>query len=332
MSLRGGIDLGGAKIQAVVVEAGHEAAGQARHPTPVVGGPEAIAAMMAAALSEAAQAAGVRTDELQGVGACAPGDVDAVAGTVANANNLTGWAGTTYDLGADLERRLGTRVRLGNDVNAATLGEVRLGAGLPYSSLLGVFWGSGVGGGVVLDGVLWEGRGAAGEIGHVVVRFEGGRRCSCGNLGCMEAYAGRGPMEARARELHEAGRKTRLFELMEHRGKDRLTSGVWERALEHHDELAEELMEEAVKALGAGIASAVNLLDVPAVVLGGGMGLRFFDRVRTSLEASMQEHLFDHDHPPDLVGAALGDLGGAIGATLLLDEASSAGGKPAGVR
>jgi glucokinase len=332
VALRGGIDLGGAKIQAVVTEAGREAAGQSRHPTPVVGGPEAIAAAMAAALTEAAQAAGVRTDALQGVGACAPGDVDAVAGTVTNANNLTGWAGVTYDLCADLERRLGTHVRVGNDVNAATLGEVRLGAGLPYSSLLGVFWGSGVGGAIVLDGVLWEGRGAAGEIGHVVVCFQGGRRCSCGNLGCMEAYAGRGPMETRARELHEAGRKTRLFELMTHRGKDRLTSGVWERALEHHDELAEELMAEAVKALGAGIASAVNLLDVPAVVLGGGMGLRFFERLHTSLEASIQEHLFDHDHPPDLVCAALGDLGGAIGATLLLDEASPAGGNPAGVR
>ena len=320
MAGRGGIDLGGAKIQAVVVDGDHRPLGDARRPTPTEGGPAAIAETMAATLFDAAEAAGVEPRELHGVGACAPGDVDPVTGTVTNANNLNGWAGTSYELAADLGERIGARVRLGNDVNAATLGEVRLGAGRPYGSLLGVFWGSGVGGGVVLDGRIWEGRGAAGEIGHLAVQHVGGLRCSCGNLGCMEAYAGRGPMESRARELHVTGRKTKLFKLMEHHDKPRLTSGIWARALEQDDEVARELMDAAVTALGAGIASAVNLLDVPAVVIGGGMGLRFFERVQDDLRRHMHEHLFVRDHPPDLVVAALGDLGGAIGATLLLDE------------
>jgi glucokinase len=320
MAGRGGIDLGGAKIQAAVVDGDHRPLGDARRPTPTEGGPEAIAADMAAALTEAAAAAGVDPRELTGIGACAPGDVDPAAGTVTNANNLNGWAGTSYALAADLRERLGVPVRLGNDVNAATLGELRLGSGRPYESLLGVFWGSGVGGGIVLDGRVWEGRGAAGEIGHVVVQHAGGLRCSCGNLGCLEAYAGRGPMEARARELHDSGRKTKLFKLMDEHGKPRLTSGIWERALDQDDALARELMDAAVTALGAGIASAVNLLDVPAVIIGGGMGLRFFARVREDLQRRMLEHLFDRERPPDLVVAQLGDLGGAIGATLLLDE------------
>ena len=123
-------------------------------------------------------------------------------------------------------------MRIGNDVDVATNAEFKLGAGKPYDSILGVFWGTGVGGGLILDGKRWIGRGAAGEIGHMVVKV-GGARCPCGRRGCMEAYAGRGAMEAQARaSAHDDGAKTKLFEIMEERGRDRLTSGIWERALD----------------------------------------------------------------------------------------------------
>ena len=315
--LRGGIDLGGAKVQAVVVDAEHRPLGTARGATPQEGGPPAIAQAMTDALGEAAGDAGVELSALRGVGACSPGDVDQGTGVVTNAANLNGWAGVSFPLAEDLGRRLGTTVRVGNDVNMATLGEFRLGAGEPYDSVLGVFWGTGVGGGLILDGKAWTGRGGAGEIGHTVVERHG-RRCPCGNRGCMEAYAGRGAMERAARDALEHGHKTRLFKLMEERGRDRLTSGLWERALEHGDKVAAELIDDAVDALGTGIASAINLLDVPAVVLGGGMGIRFAARVREKLEAHMLEHLFNKDDPPALLVAELGDLGGAIGAALLV--------------
>ena len=110
--------------------------------------------------------------------------------------------------------------------------EYALGAGRRSKSLLGVWWGTGVGGGLVLNGEPWEGRGAAGELGHVVVKLDGAQ-CTCGRRGCMEAYAGRGAMELRARREHKRGRKTDLFKIMEKRGRTRLTSGVWARALEH---------------------------------------------------------------------------------------------------
>ena len=104
---------------------------------------------------------------------------------------------------------------------------------------------------------------------------------------------------------------------MKHKGKDRLTSSVWGKALHDEDEMATDLLERAVDALGAGVASAVNLLDVEAVILGGGLGIRFGDELGPAIEARMQESLFDHDNPPDFHVAALGDLGGAIGAALL---------------
>ncbi len=271
---------------------------------------------MADAVREAASQAGVTTDGLDGVGVGSPGAVDDGAGTVANARNLPDWE-KAYPLRDELSEALGTKVRLGNDVQVATDAEFALGAGKPYKSILGVFWGTGVGGGIVLDGTPWLGRSAAGEIGHVVVRVDG-RRCPCGRRGCMEAYAGRLALERRARKLQDDGRETRLFEIMEERGRDRLTSGVWARALKANDDVATKLIDEAVTALAAGIASSVNLLDVEAVTIGGGMGLRLGDPYVERVRSAMHQHLFVDDNPPAVHLAALGDLGGAIGASLLL--------------
>jgi glucokinase len=315
-SLRGGIDLGGTKVQAVVVDAGHEVRGSARRPTPTSGGPPDVVEAMAAALEEAATQAGVKTAELQGVGAGSPGDIDPDAGTVARADNLPDWQ-KPFPLAQKLSDRLGSPVRLGNDVFVATQAEFELGAGRPYDSLLGVFWGTGVGGGLVLGGQPWHGRGSAGEIGHMVVK-RGGALCPCGRRGCLEAYAGRRAMEERARELQRAGTKTDLFKIMKKRGRERLTSGVWQRAADLQDKLALELIERAVHALGTGIASAVNLLDVEAVVLGGGLGVRFGAAWQDRLVAEMMLHLLRDSDPPGVHVAALGDLGGAIGASLLI--------------
>lgn len=321
MNARGGIDLGGTKIQAAVVSGRHEVLGEARVPTPSEGPPQ-IAEAMAAALAEASQAAALEPETLEGVGVGAPGEVDAAAGTVARSGNLAGWD-DPFPLADTLSRALGTAVVLGNDVQVATDAEARLGAGRGFDSLLGVFWGTGVGGGLILGGEAWHGRGAAGEIGHVVVK-RGGARCPCGRRGCLEAYAGRGSMERRARKLAKKGRKTKLFEIMESRGRDRLTSGIWERALKQDDKLAAKLLERAVKALGAGIASAVNVLDVEAVVIGGGLGVRFGEQGAARIEEAMAPHVFTSDNPPVVRVAALGDLGGAIGASLLVEGDGSA--------
>ena len=317
-TFRAGVDLGATKIQAVVVGPDHGVVGQARHPTPTEGGPPEVSARIAASVKEAAEGAGVAVEELGGVGIGSPGAVDGDAGTVSHARNLPDWD-HPFPLAATLAEALGAPVRIDNDVQVAVLGELELGAGKPYSSFLGVWWGTGVGGGIVLDRRLWLGRGAAGEIGHVVVK-RGGARCPCGRKGCLEAYAGRAAMEARARSEVHHGRKTILFELMEKRGRDRLTSGVWAAALHHHDHLAKELIDRAVAALGAGIASAVNLLDVEAVVIGGGLGTRLGEPYVARIAEAMQPHLFVDDRPPVMLSAALGDLGGAIGAALLVED------------
>jgi glucokinase len=314
-TLRGGIDLGGTKIEAVVVDQNNQVLGSSRHPTPTTGGPADVAKEIVEAVRESCDQAQVEPAALQGVGIGSPGIVDNDAGTVSSARNLPGWDGS-FDLGGTLRRELGTPVSLGNDVQVATDGEFELGAGKPYRSVLGVFWGTGIGGGLILDGQPWLGRGGAGEIGHTVVKI-GGALCGCGRRGCLEAYAGRAAMEARARRRMARGYKTDLFKLMEERGRTRLTSGIWARALKHEDHLATEIIDEAVQALGAGIASAVNLLDVEAVVIGGGLGTRFGEPFVERIETAMHPHLFNDSRPPDVRVAALGDLGGALGAALL---------------
>ena len=315
---RGGIDLGGTKIQTVVVNSRNKVLGESRRPTPTSGGPEDVAREMAEALGEAAAQADLKTGDLSGVGVGSPGDADEVTGVVCDARNLPNWI-DPFPLAENLSKQLGPPVKIGNDVSVAVQGEFELGAGKEFDTVLGVWWGTGVGGGLILDGKQWLGRGAAAEIGHVVVK-QGGARCTCGRKGCMEAYAGRMAMEIKARKEVKKGTKTDLFNIMEEHGRDRLTSGIWERALKHGDDLATRLVDRAVKALGTGIASSVNLIDPEAVIIGGGLGVRFGERYVRRIAARMHPHLFVDDRPPEMRLAALGDLGGAIGAALLVKK------------
>src|SRR5206468_3760074 len=151
-------------------------------------------------------AAGAGASDLGAIGIGSPGEIDAAAGAVSDSPNVPGFQ-EKIDLGPRVGAALGeVPVRLENDVRAAMLGEHRRGAGRPYRDVLGVFVGTGVGGGLILDGTLRNGRGAAGEIGHTTVKPEG-RLCSDGRRGHLEAYAGRGRIEAHAHKLVKDGKK-----------------------------------------------------------------------------------------------------------------------------
>jgi glucokinase len=310
--LRGGVDVGGTKIQAVVTGRAGKVVGQARRNTPV-DGPEAVANDVALTITEAAASAGVRVRELSSVGVGAPGSIDATRGEVLQVANIGGWD-RPFPLGPVLAERFGVPVSLGNDVSVAVEAERRYGAGRGVRSFLGVFWGTGVGGGLVLDGRLVHGRGSAGEIGHVCVK-PGGRRCNCGLRGCVEAYAGRGALEQRARR-EARKRKTILFDLQHKRGRESLTSGIWLRALDAGDAVATDLLAEAVQALAVAIGSAVTLTDVELVVMGGGLGERLGGSWLKRIEKAARRHTFFRP-PPAYRLAELGDMGGAIGASLL---------------
>ena len=304
-----GVDLGGTKIQAVRV-VGDEVVASARRSTPP-GGPEAVVA----AVTETVDELGDRSD-IAAVGVGAPGAIEAGTGVVRRAPNLPGFD-RPVALGSLLAEALGAEVVVDNDVNVAARAEHRLGAGVGSSDLLAVFVGTGVGGGLVLDGQVRQGPGGvAGEIGHMIVK-DGGRRCGCGGRGHLEAYAGRAGMERTARKRHEEGEKTKLVKLA---GDGRMKSSVFAKALEEGDDLAKELVDEAVHALGAALASAVALVDLDRVVLGGGLGDRLGASFVEAVEHAARERLFVSDAPFTVVPAALGDLAGAKGAALLAGD------------
>jgi glucokinase len=320
-----GIDLGGTKTRGVVIDHRAELVGEAVAGTPAAGGPRAVARRVAAVALAAASSAGIRANDLAGVGIGSAGQVDMAAGVVVQAVNLAGFD-RPVRLAELVAEALGLdpgAVALDNDVNVATLAEHRLGAGRGLDDLLAVFVGTGVGGAVMLDGRLRRGpRGVAGEIGHIVV-VDGGDPCPCGRRGCTEAYAGRAPMEWAVRAAVAAGRPTELAAIQRRLGRPRLTTEVLAEALAAGDALAVELVERAARALGAAIASAANLLDLRAVLLGGGLAETLGEAFARRIEAAAAPHLLADEPPLQVRPAELGDRAGAIGAALLVHQASS---------
>ncbi len=320
-----GIDLGGTKVQGVIVDKAGTPLGSAVASTPGDGGPASVVDQVAAVVRAAAANAGIGVDDLDGVGIGSAGTVSPAAGVVLEAGNLSG-----FDRPVPLARLVAgalaldpPMVRLENDVNAATLAEYRTGAGRGLDSLLAVFAGTGVGGAVVLGGRLHRGaRGAAGELGHAVVVM-GGERCPCGRRGCTEAYAGRTPMERAVRTAVEAGRATELPAIQRRLGRARLTTDVLAEGLAVGDALAAELVELAARALGTAIASACNLLDVQGVLLGGGLTDGLGDPFVRLVERAITPQLLANEPPLEIRRSALGDMAGAIGAALLVHEPPS---------
>jgi glucokinase len=309
-----GVDLGGTKIQTVVLR-DEEVVGSARVLTPQTGDPSDVIDAIVGTISTALESGALSDADLGGIGIGTPGEIDARAGAVLLAANVPGFT-DRIELGPRVSAAFnGVQVTVDNDVSVGVLGEHRRGAGRPFKNLLGVWVGTGVGGGLVIDGELHDGRGTAGEIGHMVVK-PGGRLCSCGRRGCVEAYAGRARMERRARRLAEHGHKTSLFRIMRERGRERLTSGTYARALARGDRMTQELIEDATWALGIGLASAQNLLDLEAIIVGGGLGDRLGQPFVDRIVAQMTPHLFVSANPPAVVRTELGDLGGAVGAAV----------------
>jgi glucokinase len=310
-----GVDVGGTNIQAAAVR-GEEVLASLRTPTPLTGARDLRRAIVGA-VGEMLDGAGADREALHAVGIAVAGSVDRAAGTVSSSPNLPGFESPRpVALGPAVSQALGdVPVTLGNDVSLAVLGEHRRGIGRGYRNLLGVWIGTGVGGGLILDGELFEGGGAAGEIGHTLVE-PAGRLCSCGHRGHLEAYAGRGRMEVRARELVKKGRRTSLFRLAQKRGKDRVTSSVWLEAVRKEDRIATMLLDEAVWALGIALASVQNLLDLEAIVIGGGLGDRLGPPFLARLEREIRPQLFSPDRPPRLLPTAFKDLSGAVGAVV----------------
>ena len=306
VNARVGVDIGGTKVLVARLE------GDAVIPTKKRSTPRTGVVDLVDAVTKMVDAVDPDGDAPVGIGI--PGQVFAEAGEVRSSPNIEGIGAEPVPIRELVAEAAGRAVALDNDVNVATLAEHRLGAARGCDDVLGVFVGTGVGGGLILDGELRHGpRGLAGEIGHMMVTHRGGAECGCGRNGHLEAYAGRASLERRARAAHAAGRETVLMDLA---GDRRMKSSVWAKALAADDDLARELIDEALEALVAGLISVVVTADVELIVLGGELASRLGEPFRAGLEGGINRALFA-DSEIHVLWAELGDDSGAIGAACL---------------
>jgi len=302
-----GVDLGGTKILALVVSGPGEVVGRAKLATRTDGTP--LADQIAQAVEGALGEAGLPIDDIRGIGVAVPGVTDSQTGLFVTAPNLEI---DDHHLAASLQERLGVPVALGNDVNLGTLAEVWLGAGRGAESVVGMFVGTGIGGGVVIDGKVRTGpEDLAGEIGHLVLMVDG-PQCGCGNRGCFEALASRTAIERDIREAIAAGRPSALAERA---GEDRVRSGALARALEAGDEVVTEVMTRVAHVLGQGVLTIRHLLDPELIILGGGVFEACGDFLMPRIEAEVRaDPLTGSRDALRLVRSALGDDAVALGA------------------
>jgi glucokinase len=262
-----GFDLGGTKMMATVFDGSFQALASAKAKTPVNDGPKAVQARIRETITEALKEAKVPARGLSGIGVGCPGVLDLDKGIILEAPNL-GWR--QVPLRTLLAGWFHCRVVLSNDVDAGTYGEWRFGAGRNARTLVGVFPGTGIGGGCVYEGKLLRGKtGSAMEIGHIPVR-ENGRLCGCGRRGCLEALAGRLAISA---EVAQAAFRGEAPYLAANGGSDlkKLKSGLLAKAIKAGDAAVERIVRDAMHLLGRAIGGVVNLLAPDVVVLGGGL-------------------------------------------------------------
>ena len=263
-----GIDLGGTKILAGVVDHHGHILGTAKRKTRADRGVDTVIERIVKTAQEAVEAAHLDLSMIQGVGIGAPGVADYNAGVIEYAPNLADWV--NVPLGPRLEQALDVPVFVENDVNAGTFGETTAGAARGYSSVVGVFPGTGIGGGIVLDGRLWRGaRNAGAEVGHMVVMIDG-PRCGCGRRGCIEALASRTAIERDILGEIRGGRVSQAADLIDPES-GHLTSGDLAHLLEIGDSLVTDVVERAARHLGIFTGGLVNALDPACVVYGGGL-------------------------------------------------------------
>lgn len=306
-----GIDLGGFKTALALLDPEGEVVHRARRGTRAGAGPDAVIEDLVGLVRESLEEVGGRMGRL-GVGVC--GQVARDSGVVRLAPNLEGWRETP--LQARLEEALQVPVVVANDLHMIAMGEWREGAGRGVSDMVAVFVGTGIGGAVISDDRLLLGHaGHAGEVGHTTV-VVGGRECSCGNRGCVEAYAAGWAVAKRAREAVASGGAGSL--LPELAGSiDGITSKTVAEACGRGDEVARRIAAETGDYLAAAMVNVVNSFNPHRLVLGGGVLDGFPDLIEVIRDHVNRNALSACVEQLEIVRAELGPHAGAIGAAVL---------------
>lgn len=317
--IRLGIDLGGTKILAGVVDDQGRILGSAKRKTRAERGVDDVVARIVKTAQDAVSASKLDLRTVKAIGIGAPGVADYRTGVIEFAPNLNNWV--NVPLGPRLEKELGMPVIVENDVNAGTYGEATVGAAAGFRSVVGIFPGTGIGGGIILDGMLLRGaHNGAGEIGHMVVLIDG-PRCGCGRRGCIEALASRTAIERDILGELRGGRQSMIVELIDP-DNPQITSGTLATALEARDPLVTDVIERASYHLGVFTAGLINALDPECIVYGGGLIEACGAAMLPTIRDTTYRYLIRPIEPEKLpiLPAALGDHAVLLGAAMLAGE------------
>ncbi len=321
-----GVDLGGTKILAAVVRADGSILGRAKKQTKAHLGPVEVIARITRTIRQASQEAGLSLAQVAAVGIGAPGPLDPVQGLIYHTPNLPGWI--NVPLARQLSEALAVPAWLENDVNVGALAEHALGAGRGTKDMVGIFVGTGVGGGLVIDGKLRSGyRHAAGEVGHMIVAA-GGPYCGCGRQGCLESVASRTAIERDLRAGVAAGREHRLDKFTDLDLGSRLTSGVLAKAWRAGCPLTREVLQRAQWYMGLHAAASGNFLDNEMLIYGGGIVEAMGEDLLALVRTVAYQHFIQLEGPEvKIVTAELGDDAGVIGAAVMAQQRLDNGGQ-----
>jgi glucokinase len=309
-----GVDLGGTKILAGVFDHALNCLGRMKLSTKSERGPEEVLGRVARCVRDAVDECDLDLKQIRAIGVGAPGTIDAESGRVLFAPNLK-WEDVA--LKKNLEKQLGAPVFLENDASAAMLGIYETELGAKPKHVVGIFLGTGVGGGLILDGKLYSGfGGVAGEIGHMVLQV-GGPKCGCGNRGCFEALASRTAIFRKLTEAVADGKKTLLTESLGPDLQD-LRSGDLRKAIRKGDKLVENIVEEAAEYTGIAVANLINLFNPQVVVLGGGVIDALGDEIMAIIVETARDYALDAAiKGVEIVASKAGDDAGIIGGAVL---------------
>ncbi|MFN0066144.1 MAG: ROK family protein [Limisphaerales bacterium] len=313
-----GVDLGGTKILAGVFTPQFKLVAKVKLSTKGERGPEAVIERVARAVQDAVDEADCELKQVAAVGIGAPGAVESDEGRVIFAPNLAGWK--DVPLRKALEKELGVPVFAENDCNVATLGVHMVELDGRPRNLVGIFLGTGIGGGLILDGRLYTGfNRTAGELGHMVLDVDG-PKCGCGNKGCFEALASRSAIFRRIQQAVKDGEKTVLTEML---GNDlaEMRSGDLRKAIRKGDKLTDKIVEDAAEYTGIAIGNLINLLNPQHVVLGGGVIEALGDEMMAIIIETARDYAMPGtDKGVEIMASKLGDDAGIYGAAVLAKQ------------
>lgn len=304
------VDLGGTNIRVAVIDTDGKMEHRTRTATRAQEGPEAVLNRIAETVQDVVQKAGISDDVP--VGVASPGPLNPRLGVVHFTPNLPGWR--DVPVVKHLTSKLNRPVALANDGNCATLGEARFGKAKGVQNLVYLALGTGIGGGVITEGVLIDGKNGLGaEIGHTLVSIDG-PRCNCGSIGCLEAYTAGWAIQAEAEKVATTADGDALRELA---GDGPIHAGVVAEAAEQGDPVARALLGRAGRALGAAMGSFINMYDPEMIVIGGGvaaLGELLLEPARTVLPSYS---FIDMRRGCEISYSALGGDTGIYGAAAL---------------